>query len=90
MLTNLPSNIPNFQGQVEKDPSNHIMSLHIWHSSNNIIEDSVHLCLFQQTLMGPVARWYVNEPNVTYGTFEGIMKAFLLFLQLPLRHDIGL
>jgi hypothetical protein len=30
MLTSLPSNIPKFEGCVREDPTNHIMSFHLW------------------------------------------------------------
>ena len=44
--TKLPSHIPKFEGKVEKNPSNHILSFPLYFSSNSIIEYSVHLCLF--------------------------------------------
>lgn len=69
MSTKLPLDIPKFKGQETKDLANHIMSFHVSCSSNNIIEDLVHLCLFQRTLMGSSTRRYVKEQNETYDTF---------------------
>ena len=41
-------------------------------------------------MMGPAAKWDVDEPVGTYTTYEGIYKVFLSFFQLPIQHDIGL
>jgi hypothetical protein len=47
MPTKLPSNIPKFEGKSGEDPANHVMTFHLWCSSNNIMDDSIHLRLFQ-------------------------------------------
>jgi hypothetical protein len=60
MPTKLPSEIPNFEGKVGDDPANHVMTFHLWCSSNNIMDDSIRLPLFQCTLTGPSAKWYVD------------------------------
>lgn len=46
-VTKLPSVIPKFEGKSGEDPSNHVMTSHIWCASNYLINDSIHLCLFQ-------------------------------------------
>jgi hypothetical protein len=56
MLTKLPSDIPNFEGRDGEDPSNHIMSFHLWCSYNSIIDDMIKLWLFQRTLIGVACR----------------------------------
>ena len=66
------------------------MSFHLWHSANNIIEDLVQVHLFQRTLIGLIAKWYVNKPLGTYITFECIAKEFLSFSQFPIHHDTRL
>ena len=81
MPTKLHSDIPKFKGQVGEYLDNCIMYFHIWCSSNSIIEDSVWLASFNEPLQDPL---FVNEPIVTYDTFEGIAKAFLLFFQIPI------
>ena len=43
----LPLDIPMFEGKQGDDPTKHVMSFHLWCSSNNIVEESVRLCLFQ-------------------------------------------
>jgi hypothetical protein len=87
---NFPSDIPKFEGKAGDDPANHVMTFHLWCSSNNIMEDSVRLRLFQRTLTGPSAKWYVEEKSGSHSTFESLAKAFLTFFQLPIRHDNGL
>jgi hypothetical protein len=90
MPTKLPSDIPKFEGKAGDDPTNHIMTFHLWCSSNSIMDDSVQLRLFQCTLTGPSAKWYVEEKSGSHVTFESLAKAFLTFFQLPIRHDNGL
>jgi hypothetical protein len=90
MPTKLPSDIPKFEGKAGDDPANHVMTFHLWCSSNSIMEDSVRLRLFQRTLTGPSAKWYVEEQSGSHATFESLAKAFLTFFQLPIRHDNGL
>jgi hypothetical protein len=41
MPTKLPSDIPKFEGKAGDDPANHIMTFHLWCSSNNIMDDSI-------------------------------------------------
>jgi hypothetical protein len=90
MPTKLPSDIPKFEGKAGDDPANHVMTFHLWCSSNSIMDDSVRLHLFQHTLTGPSAKWYVEEKSGSHTTFESLAKAFLTFFQLPIRHDNGL
>ena len=90
MPTKLPLDIPKFEGKAGDYPANHIMTFHLWCSSNNIMDDSIRLRLFQCTLTGPSAKWYVEEISGSHGTFESLAKAFLTFFQLPVSHDNGL
>jgi hypothetical protein len=84
MPTKLPLDIPKFEGKAGDDPTNHVMTFHLWCSSNIIMEDSVRLRLFQCTLTGPSAKWYVEEKSGSHSTFESLAKAFLTFFQLPI------
>jgi hypothetical protein len=43
----LPSNIPKFDGKPGEDPNNHVMTFHLWCSSNSLMDDSIRLHLFQ-------------------------------------------
>jgi hypothetical protein len=90
MPTKLPSDILKFEGKVGDDHANHIMTFHLWCSSNNIMDDSIRLRLFQCTLTGASTKWYVKEKPGSHATFESLAKAFLTFFQLPIRHDNGL
>jgi hypothetical protein len=90
MPTKLPSDIPKFEGKPGEDLTNHVMTFHLWCSSNNIMDDSIHLRLFQRTLTGTSTKWYVDEKSGSHVTFESLAKAFFSFFQLPVRHDIGL
>jgi hypothetical protein len=60
--TKLPSDIPKFNGKLGEDPNNHVMNFHIWCSSKSLMEDSIHLRLFQRTLKGSAVKWYIELP----------------------------
>ena len=84
MPTKLPSDIPKFEGKVGECPQNHIMMFHLWCSSNSIVDDSIRLRLFQRTLIGVAAKWYIEITQAKYLDFM-----FLQYFQLPVRYDEG-
>jgi hypothetical protein len=90
MPTKLPSDIPKFKGKSGEDLSNHVMTFHLWFSSNNIMDESILLRLFQRKLIGPSAKWYVEEKSGSHVTFESLVKSFMAFFQLRVGHDTGL
>jgi hypothetical protein len=47
ILAKLPSDIPKFDGKAGEDPNNHVMTFHLWCSSNSFMDDSIHLRFFQ-------------------------------------------
>jgi hypothetical protein len=87
MPTKLPSDIPNFEGKPGEDPTNHVMTFHLCFSSKKIMDDSIHLSLFQRTLTGSSTKWCVDEKSGSHVTFESLAEAFLYFFQLPVHHD---
>jgi hypothetical protein len=88
--TKLPSNILKFEGKLGEYPTNHVMTFHLWCCLNNIMDYSIHLRLFQRTLIGPSAKSYVDEKSGSHVTFESLDKAFLSSFQLLVHHDTGL
>ena len=68
--TKLPSDIPKFEGKPGENPSEHITTFHLWCSLNSLHQDSVRLQLFQRTLMGPVAKWYIELPRGAFTLFD--------------------
>jgi hypothetical protein len=90
MLTKLPLDIPKFEGKAGDDPTNHVMTFYLWCSSNNIMDDSIRLRLFQRTLTGTSAKWYVDEKLGSHATFESLAKAFFTIFQLPICHENGI
>ena len=89
MPTKLPSDIPKFEGKAGEDPQNHIMSFHLWCSSNSIVDDSIRLHLLQRTFTGSAAKWYIEQPHGTHATFTSLASTYLQFFQLPVRYDTG-
>jgi hypothetical protein len=60
--TKLPSDIMKFEGKNGEDHGDHVTTFHLWCSSNSLNDDSILLRLFQCTLMGVVAKWYIELP----------------------------
>jgi len=73
----LPSDIPKFNGNPGEDPSNHIMTFHLWCSSNTLNDDSIRLRLFQRTPIGPAAKWYIELPRASFDNFNTLTTTFL-------------
>ena len=89
MPTKLPLDIPKFEGKAGECPQNHIMTFHLWCSSNNIIDNYIKLRLFQRTLTGAAAKWYIELPQAKYPDFNSLAFMFLQYFQLPIRYDEG-
>jgi hypothetical protein len=89
MPTNLPSDIPKFEAKPNEDPGDHVTTFHLWCSSNSLKDDSVQLRLFQRTLIGSAAKWYIELDCSRYSFFGELAMAFLNHFQLPVRYDAG-
>ena len=62
MPNKFPSDIPKFEGKSGEDPSNHVMTYHLWCASNLLVDDSIRLHLFHRTLIGLATKWYIELP----------------------------
>jgi hypothetical protein len=67
--------------------SYHVTTFHIWFSFNSLNDDSIHLILFQRTLMGVFAKWYIEILVGMYGTFNQMVLVFLNHFQLLVHYD---
>ena len=85
--TKLPSDIPKFEGKAGEDPGAHATTFHLWCSSNSLNEDSVRLRLFQRTLTGTAAKWYIELPSAAFSSFWDLASAFLSHFQLLVRYE---
>jgi hypothetical protein len=85
----LPSDIPKFDGKPGEDPNNHVMTFHLWCSSNSLMDDSIRLHLFQRTLTGSAAKWYIELPRGFFTDFNTLAMDFLTHYQLPIRYEMG-
>ena len=85
----IPSEIPKLEDKVGEDPGDHVTTFHLWCSSNSLHDDSIHLRLFQRTLMGPLMKWYIELPRGAYAFFDDLAMIFLNHFQLPVRYDVG-
>ena len=56
--TKIPDDSPKFDGKFGEYPQAHVMTYHLWCSSNSWFDDSTHLFLFQRTLTGSTVKWY--------------------------------
>ena len=85
----LPSNIPKFDGKQGEHPWNHVMTFHLWCSSNSLMDDSIRLRLFQRTLTGMATKWYIELPQHSFVDFGSLETVFLTHFQLPIRYEMG-
>jgi hypothetical protein len=85
----LPSDIPKFNKKVVEDLNNHVMTFYLWCSSNSLMDDSIRLRLFQRTLTGSAAKWYIEFPRGFFSAFNTLDMAFLTHYQLPIHYDTG-
>ena len=65
------------------------MTFHLWCLSNIIIDNSIRLRLFERTLTGAAAKWYIELPQAKYPDFNSLAFMFLQYFQLPVRYDEG-
>jgi hypothetical protein len=89
ILKKLPFDIPKFDGKPREDPNNHVMTFHLWCSFNSFMDDSIQLRLFQQTLTGSAAKWYIELPQGFFADFDTLAMSFLTHYQLPIRYKMG-
>ena len=78
VLSKILSNCPKFDGKAKEDPQAHVMKYHLYCSLNSYVDDYIHLCLFQQTLIVVVAKWYIELSRITYDDFNSLAMAFLM------------
>jgi hypothetical protein len=86
----LPSDILKFDGKYTEDPNNHVVTFHLWCSSNSLMDDSIHLRLFQRTLMVSATKWYIELPCASFQDFNSLAMSFLTHFQLPIRYDTSI
>jgi hypothetical protein len=89
MPNKFPSDIPKFEANPNEDLGDHMTTFHLWCSSNSLRDDSVQLRLFQLTLIGSAAKWYIELDRSRYSSFGELAMDFFNHFQLPVRYDIG-
>ena len=86
----LSLDIPKFDGKPGEDPNTHVVTYHLWCSSNFVIDDSIRIQLFQQTLTGAATKWYIELLHGTFWDFNTLAFSFLTHFQLPIRYENGI
>ena len=89
MPTKFPSDIPKFEGKPNEVPGDHVTTFHLWCLSNYLRDDSIQLHMFQCTLIGSAAKWYIDLDHSRYSTFGELAMVFLNHFQLPVRYDVS-
>ena len=77
------------EGNSGEYPSEHVMTFHLWFSSNSLNDDSIHLRLFQCTLTGPAVKWNIELPARTYTWFNDLPMNFLNHFQLLMCYNVS-
>jgi hypothetical protein len=85
----IPYDIPKFDGKSGEDPNNHVMNFHFLCSSNSLMDDSIHLHLFQRTLTVSTTKWYIELPRASFHDFNSLAMSFLTHFQLPIHYKMG-
>jgi hypothetical protein len=85
----LSSDIPKFDGKPGEYPNNHVMTFHLWCSSNSLMDDSIRLRLFQRTLTSSATKWYIELPRGFFNDFNTLAMDFLTHYQLHILYEIG-
>jgi hypothetical protein len=86
MPTNFPSDILKFKGKPGEDLGDHMITFHLWCSSNVLRDDSIQFLLFQCTLIRGAAKWYIERDLSRYYYFIDLVMVFLNHFQLPMRY----
>ena len=73
----LPSDILKFDEKSGEDPNNHVMTFHLWCSSNSLMDDSIRLYLFQRTLTCSATKLYIELPHTSFHGFNSLAMSFL-------------
>jgi hypothetical protein len=82
--------IPNFEGQSQEYPNNHVMTFHLWCSSNSLMDDSIQLCIFQCTLTGSATKWYIELLRGFFNDFNTLAMDFLTIYELSIQFETGM
>ena len=53
------------------------------------MDDSIRLQLFQRTLTGIAAKWYIELPQHSFVDFGSLETVFLTHFQLPICYEMG-
>jgi hypothetical protein len=85
----IPSDIPKFDGKSREYPKNHVMTFHLWCSSNSLMDDFIRLRLFQRMLTGSAVKWYIELPRASFHDFNSLAMSFLTHFQLPIQYETG-
>lgn len=80
--TKSPGDCPKFEGKFGEDPQAHVMTYHLWCSSNSWVDDSIRLRLFQRTLMGAATKWYIELRQGAFQDLNTLAMAFLTHFKL--------
>ena len=53
------------------------------------MDDSVRLKLFQRTLTGTAAKWYIELPQHSFVDFGSLETVFLTHFQISIHYEMG-
>ena len=77
-----------FDSKSGEDPQVHVMTYHLWCSSNSWLDDSIRLRLFQRTLTGSAVKSYIEFTCGTFQDFNSLGMAFLTHFQLRIHYEM--
>jgi hypothetical protein len=83
----LSFDILKFDEKPGEDPKNHVMTFHLWCSSNSLMDDSIHLRLFQRPIIGATMKWYIELLRNSFVNFNSLSMDFLMHFQFPIQYE---
>lgn len=87
MPAKLPYDISKFERKSGENPSTHIITYHLWCSSNSLVDDSIKLRLFQHTLTRDNSKWYIELDTTSYSDFSSLAQTFTNHFHVSTKYD---
>jgi hypothetical protein len=88
MPAEIPLDMDKFDGKMGEYPSTHIMTYHLWCSSNSLMDDTVRLRIFLRSLTESATKWYIELQGASFKNFNDLEMAFLTHYQVPMWYHI--
>jgi len=84
MPTKISSYMLNFERNMGEDPSMHIITYHLWFSSNSLMDDSIRFHIFHISLTRNATKWYIELKGASFNNCNYLVMDFLTHYRFPI------